>query len=394
MPRYNTVNKTLSTTTNTNLGTPAAGLFTKFTGTAPYTVTLGNPVLYTGQIQTFFNATSGTVTVSTPNGVITGPGGGGAATFAVPAGTILQLISDGINYILGFNTGGVLTATSATFTSTISGSPANANVTFSPTGTGTVTISPAGALTVNPTTASSINNCSIGASTRGSGAFTTLDANSTVGLSGTNAAVTISPSGTGTVTISPGNTLTMNPGGALSMSPGGSLTINPTGASTINNCSIGASTRGSGAFTTLAANNAVTLTLGTDASSTSAGGTLTVTGGTAISARLYVGGLATFSGGVTGVVNYAMATGGTTLADQDGYYLAIATSSFTLNLPATSTNGRVIVVADGGNMSSFPITVGRNTRNIAGLAEDMILNLAGSKAEFVYYNGDWKMFAL
>jgi hypothetical protein len=50
--------------------------------------------------------------------------------------------------------------------------PANAAVAISPTGTGTVAISPAGALTVNPTTASTINNVSIGATTALAGRFT------------------------------------------------------------------------------------------------------------------------------------------------------------------------------------------------------------------------------
>jgi hypothetical protein len=112
--------------------------------------------------------------------------------------------------------------------------PANAAVAISPTGTGTVAISPAGALTINPTAASTINNTSIGASTRSSGAFTTLDANAAVGLSPANAAVAISPTGTGTVAIS----------------PAGALTINPTTASTINNTSIGASTPSTGKFST------------------------------------------------------------------------------------------------------------------------------------------------
>jgi hypothetical protein len=50
--------------------------------------------------------------------------------------------------------------------------PANAAVAISPTGTGTVAISPAGALTINPTTASTINNMSIGATTALTGRFT------------------------------------------------------------------------------------------------------------------------------------------------------------------------------------------------------------------------------
>jgi predicted acyltransferase (DUF342 family) len=64
--------------------------------------------------------------------------------------------------------------------STVGLSPNNANVTISPTGTGTVTISPAGGLTVNPTTLGSIDNTKIGDTTRSSGKFTTLDANGNV----------------------------------------------------------------------------------------------------------------------------------------------------------------------------------------------------------------------
>jgi hypothetical protein len=63
-------------------------------------------------------------------------------------------------------------------------SPANAAVIISPTGSGTVDISPVGALTINPTTASTINNASIGVSTAAAGAFTTLSASSTVSGTG------------------------------------------------------------------------------------------------------------------------------------------------------------------------------------------------------------------
>jgi hypothetical protein len=54
--------------------------------------------------------------------------------------------------------------------------PANAAVAISPTGTGTVAISPAGALTVNPTAASTMNNVAIGGTTAAAGNFTTLGA--------------------------------------------------------------------------------------------------------------------------------------------------------------------------------------------------------------------------
>jgi hypothetical protein len=71
--------------------------------------------------------------------------------------------------------------------------PANAAVAISPTGTGTVAISPAGALTINPTTASTMNNVAIGGSTPLAGGFTTVKAATTVGVG----AATPSTSGAG-----------------------------------------------------------------------------------------------------------------------------------------------------------------------------------------------------
>jgi hypothetical protein len=60
--------------------------------------------------------------------------------------------------------------------------PANAAVSISPTGTGTVAISPAGALTINPTAASTMNNVAIGATTPLTGSFTTVKAATTIGV--------------------------------------------------------------------------------------------------------------------------------------------------------------------------------------------------------------------
>jgi hypothetical protein len=78
--------------------------------------------------------------------------------------------------------------------------PANAAVAISPTGTGTVAISPAGALTINPTAASTINNTSIGATTASTGRFTTVTAttgNVVIGTSGQGIDFSATP-GTGT----------------------------------------------------------------------------------------------------------------------------------------------------------------------------------------------------
>lgn len=81
--------------------------------------------------------------------------------------------------------------TTLTASSTVTLSPPNANVVLSPTGTGTVTVSPA--------TAGTLNNVSIGATTASTGAFTTLSASSTVSGTGfTN--YLASPAAIGTTT--------------------------------------------------------------------------------------------------------------------------------------------------------------------------------------------------
>jgi hypothetical protein len=103
--------------------------------------------------------------------------------------------------------------------------PANAAVAISPTGTGTVAISPAGALTINPTTASTINNTSIGATTASTGRFTSVTAttgNVVIGTSGQGIDFSATPGtgtselladyeeGTWTPTLPNGGTLTVN----------------------------------------------------------------------------------------------------------------------------------------------------------------------------------------
>ena len=306
MARYNS---TESATIVTGAGTqiaPAAGLFTQLSGTAPYTLTIANPTLYTGTTQTFFNATSGTITLSTPSGVFKGPAGSNTTSQSIVTGGTIILASDGTNYVVVLGSGGPLSGTTLDVSSTVNLNPANANVAVSPSGTGTVTISPG--------TAGTINNMSIGATTRGAGAFTTLNANSTVGLSPANAAVTISPTGSGAT-----------------------VTISPAVAGAIDNMVIGGSTRGAGSFTTLTSNAATTFTQGT-ASTSTATGTLRVTGGVGVTGNVYIGGMVNAQ-----LLENVQASSYTlTLADA-GYVVSIA--SGTLTVPNLAwTDGTVITI--------------------------------------------------
>jgi hypothetical protein len=96
-------------------------------------------------------------------------------------------------------------AAAGTFTQlTVNGS--NVNTSISPTGTGTVTISPAGALTINPTAASTINNTSIGGTTAAAGSFTSLTATSvgTAGVLAKTGGLTSVTAVTGSLTLATG----------------------------------------------------------------------------------------------------------------------------------------------------------------------------------------------
>ena len=201
--------------------------------------------------------------------------------------------------------------------------------------------------------AGSIQATPVGSINRSTGAFTTLAANSSVTINGTNAAIVISPTGTGTVTMSPASTLTLGSAGVntnllgavraetedqtivLSPTGNGTVTINPAAVGSINKMNIGAATPGTAAFTTLTADNAVTFTQNTGSTSTTSG-TLVVTGGVGISERLYAGSIQN-----TPIGSVTRSTGAfTSIA-------ANADSTITANTVSSSTATGALVVTGG-----------------------------------------------
>jgi hypothetical protein len=312
MARFNTTQSTISVTEATTLTYVLDKSTILLSGTAGYTLTLSTPVPFPGTIQSIYNSTGGNVTIQTSAGNIIGNGFTAATTQIIPNNTTYTLTSNGTDYIITNNQGGPISVTAGTFSgaltanSTVSLSPANANVTASPTGSGTVTIAPA--------TAGTINNVAIGGTTRGAGNFTTLDANAAVGLSPSNATVTISPTGTGTVAMSPATT------------------------GNINNTNIGGTTRAAGAFTTLGSNAQVTMTGGTT-STTTGTGQVVVTGGVGVSENLNVGG--TITSASSGIQNTPI--GGTTRAA--GAFTTLAANS-TITMSGAATFSSTIIVPE------------------------------------------------
>jgi hypothetical protein len=190
MARYNTSSSTNTITGAATISSPFQGAFTEFTGSAPYTVTLPTPAAFPGVNQTFYNATGGQVTISTPTGSFTGTGGPNASTFIINSGNVVSVVPDGTNYIVISEDGSPLVATTGSFSGNVTMNGSGATVTITPT-----------TITMNPSGSSSIDNINIGANTRGSGAFNTLTANQAVTFT---AGTSSSSSGTGTLVVTGG----------------------------------------------------------------------------------------------------------------------------------------------------------------------------------------------
>ena len=163
MARFNTALTSSIISGTATISTPYSGAFTDLTGTAPYTVTLPSPTLFPGVNQTFYNSTSGQVTLSVSSAAFVGTGATGASTFVLNSGNVVSLFSNGTNYVVISEDGSPLTATTGSF---------SGNVTING-GSATLSATPQ-TITLNPTSTSTIDNINIGATTRGSGAFNTL----------------------------------------------------------------------------------------------------------------------------------------------------------------------------------------------------------------------------
>jgi hypothetical protein len=194
--RINTGTTTSSITTTTTFIKPVPVVTCG--GAGGYTVTIVDPRGITGVVQNFYNPSGGVVTLSTPSGNIIGPGTSNTSTFAMPAGSVASFVSDGANYVITSNAGGVTVASTGAFSEAVTASPSNAPVTISPTGSGAVVIAPA--------TTGSLNNVTIGATTPAPATFTNLTVSGTASgagfssLYGAAGAVGSTTAGTGAFT--------------------------------------------------------------------------------------------------------------------------------------------------------------------------------------------------
>jgi len=100
------------------------------------------------------------------------------------------------------------------------------------------------------------------------------------------------------------------------------------------------------------------------------------------------------SGGVAYTVTK---TANYTAIANDGVLTNTTAGAFTVNLPASPSNGAQVIVADaGGTWGTNNLTVGRNGSNIADVAQDLICDISGVLVQFVYNSSGtatWEVYA-
>jgi hypothetical protein len=128
--------------------------------------------------------------------------------------------------------------------------------------------------------------------------------------------------------------------------------------------------------------NAVEPQCGTNLTLGASGDTIIIPSGATISNQGTAAGF-----GPTGAVswNTTKVTTGFTAVSGVGYFCDTTSAAFTITLPATPAAGAVVGIADYANtFATNNLTVGRNSSNIGGVANNAILSTNGLSVTFVY----------
>ena len=371
MARYNTAPQTLEVDGETEFTYAFTGGIISLTGTPGYEVTMVSPVFFPGSRQTFYNATADMITISTAAGQITGNGVTLGSSVDIPTNSTYQLTSDGANYVLTSALAGTTVFELPLTTNALLNAdgpvelnPADANVQIKPTGTGTVDISPQSSVSVQPGGQATIRPAGDLTLASTTGTITLGEAGKPTAFPGnldfTAAAQTINISPTGAT-----SSVTIDPGGPVVIGSGDTVTITSDTAGNMDGINVGATTAGTGRFTTLNASGNTTFSSST-ASSGSGSGAVVVTGGLGVGGSIFAGAMDN-----TPIGAATKSTGGfTTLTASDAVTL-------TKNTASTNTTSGTLVVTGG---------IGASGAIYAGSFQGPIGNVSSNTGTFTSVN--------
>lgn len=89
---------------------------------------------------------------------------------------------------------------------------------------------------------------------------------------------------------------------------------------------------------------------------------------------------------------YTKVISNTTATVNCGYLANTGAGSFTITLPASPTTGQFVVIADDNAFGTTPLYVARNGNPIAGIAENLTLDITGVSVTLMYDGGSWNVY--
>lgn len=95
--------------------------------------------------------------------------------------------------------------------------------------------------------------------------------------------------------------------------------------------------------------------------------------------------------GPSGTPGWTVVTGATTATAGNLYIADTSSSAFTITLPASPSDGHMVIIGDGYDFSLNNLTVARNGSTIVGADENLTVNVKSVILTFVYTSGDWSL---
>jgi hypothetical protein len=369
---------------DTSIGAGGTVTITSTTGGTISNMSIGATNPGTGAFTSL--AASGTIQANATTASTSTTSGALVATGGIGVGG--SVYAGGLNGPLGGGTASTIAATTITASGAVS---LTQNVAATNTTSGTLRVT-GGIGVTGSIYAGGIQSTPIGNTSASSGAFTSLNANSTVDITGTTEA-TDTTGDTGILRVEGGASI------AKRVYSGGGFQ----GA-------VGNISRSTGLFTTLGTNSTTTL-----GGNTSVSGSSTFSVGTGAAT---FGGSVQFNGGSVAATSaftpsnaydlmtktyterqygktWVIQSANTTAASGDRLMVNTTSSARTITLPASPNLGDTVTFVDyGGTFNSRALTVARNNQRIMGIADNMTVSTQGAGFTLVFSGNStygWRM---